>query len=175
MLEELLRQKKMLGTRSIDEELGIYHYQIGRDKGVVKDISLKKTSTPGLQEVRFEQQGFDGLEQLRVTYDAGIKCYAHPNTFPGTYIYVDPAGFSPSAKVNKGIDLTKYGVGGYYMIIRSTHNFAPGTATTDIEAKWVNSLHTGDDGLHIQNSYGGEETAKSDCTLDLRAEGVKEA
>lgn len=167
--------EKMLGTRSIDEELGIYHYQIGRDKGVVKDISLKKTSTPGLQEVRFEQQGFDGLEQLRVTYDAGIKCYAHPNTFPGTYIYVDPAGFSPSAKVNKGIDLTKYGVGGYYMIIRSTHNFAPGTATTDIEAKWVNSLHTGDDGLHIQNSYGGEETAKSDCTLDLRAEGVKEA
>jgi hypothetical protein len=166
--------EKMLGKKSLDEPMGIYHYQIGRDRGLIKDIKLKKTSTPGLQEVRFEQQGYRGLEQLRVTYDAGITCYANPNTFPGTYIYIDPAGFSPSAK-NSGIDLTKYGIGGYYMVIRSTHNFAPGDASTEIEAKWVNSIHGPQDESYASlNGHGSEEEDRSACTLELRAEGVSE-
>ena len=167
--------EKMLGKKSIDERMGIYHYQIGRDRGLVKDIKLKKTSTPGLQEVRFEQQGYAGLEQLRVTYDADITCYANPNTFPGTYIYIDPAGFSPSAK-NSGLDLTKYGIGGYYMVIRSTHNFAPGDASTEIEAKWVNSIHGPQDESYVsKNGHGTEEEDRSECTLAMRREGVKEA
>ena len=167
--------EKMLGKKSEDEPMGIYHYQIARDRGLVKDIKLKKTSTPGLQEVRFEQQGYAGLEQLRVTYDANITCYANPNTFPGTYIYVDPAGFSPSAKAKMGIDLTKYGIGGYYMIIRTTHNFAPGDASTEIEAKWVNAIHNddGDTYIAIDSLPGVQEDEPSECTLELRAEGLE--
>ena len=67
-----------------------------------------------MKEVRFEQQGYDGLQQLREQYDVDIKTYANVNTFPGTYIFVDPKSFSPSSTV----DLTSLGVGGYHMIIR---------------------------------------------------------
>ena len=128
----------MTGTKQNDLQGGIFHYLLGRNKGIVKNIKLRKTQTPGLQEVRFEQEGYEGLEQLRVVYDVEIDCFANVNAFPGTYIYIPPRGFDPSV----GIDMTKYGVGGYYMIYRSSHNFSAGNANTTIQAKWVAQLET---------------------------------
>ena len=129
---------KMTGNKDTDGDGGVFHYLLGRNKGIVKHIKLQKTQTPGLQEVRFEQEGYDGLEQLRVVYDAEIECYANVNAFPGTYIYIPPEGFDTATNM----DMTKYGVGGYYMVYRSTHNFAAGDASTKIYAKWVAQLET---------------------------------
>jgi len=163
----------LVGNKAADEGIGIFHYQIGRDRGLVKDIKLSKTSTPGLQEVRFEQQGYQGLEQLRVVYDAKIESYANPNTFPGSYIFVDPFGYSPSLGNIEGTeyDLTKYGVGGYYMIIRSTHTFGAGTCKSSIEAKWVNQLYereaAGNNADVVDEIYGTEDEAGIDCTRFL--------
>ena len=132
---------RMTGNKTKDAEGGIFHYLLGRNKGIVKNIKLQKTQTPGLQEVRFEQEGYDGLEQLRVVYDVEIDTYANVNTFPGTYIYIPPEGFDPSSnyslEVPPGFKMTNYGIGGYYMIYRSEHNFAMGEASTKIYAKWV--------------------------------------
>ena len=135
-------REMMKGDRATDEENGIFHYLMGKDRGIVKNIQLSKTQTPGLQEVRFEQEGYDGLRQLRVVYDVNIDTYSNVKTFPGTYIYVEPRSFAPSTNVVPGDDmnLTEYGIGGYYMIIRSEHNFAPGDASSKIYAKWVNQL-----------------------------------
>ena len=130
------------GEESIDHPVGVHHFTLGRDRGIVKNITLKKTQTPGLQEVRFEQQGYDGLAQLRVVYDVEIECFAHVKAFPGQYIFVNPQGFAPSTSLVPCSDdnLTKYGIGGYYMIISSEHSFASGEATTKITAKWVASV-----------------------------------
>lgn len=130
--------EKMKGDRQSDERRGIFHYILGRDRGLIKNIKLTKTQTKGLAEVRFEQDGYDGLQQMRVIYDVQIDSYANVNTWPGTYLYVDPLGFLPHSKATP--DLTKIGIGGYYMIIRSEHEFGPGLANTTIHAKWVNSI-----------------------------------
>ena len=161
----------MNGDKGADEDRGIYHYQIGRHSGITKTIKLKKTVTPGLQEVRFEQEGYDGLEQLRVVYDATIESYVNPNTFPGTYIYIEPAGFSPSfgssTITSEGAyDLTDFGIGGYYMIVRSTHVFGPGEASTSIEAKWVNAIDKGR-AEELKQAAGAEDRVKSDCTHQI--------
>jgi hypothetical protein len=126
-------------TEQGDESRGIFHYMLGRDKGLIKNISLSKTQTRGLAEVRFEQDGYDGLRQLRVVYDVDIDCFANVNTYPGTYIYVDPSGFDPGYNNDK-IKLSELGIGGYYMIIRSEHEFRSGHAATKITAKWVNQV-----------------------------------
>ncbi|HAI40595.1 MAG TPA: hypothetical protein DCM40_22080, partial [Maribacter sp.] len=128
--------ERMRGNKRNDEREGIFHYQIGRDSGLVKNIKLSKTQTPGLQEVRFEQEGYDGLQQLRVVYDAEISSYANINTFPGCYIFIEPKGYAPRTS----LELTKYGIGGYYMIVKSEHLFAPGKADSIIHAKWVNQI-----------------------------------
>jgi hypothetical protein len=119
---------------------------LGRDRGIVKNIKLQKTNTPGLKEVRFEQEGYAGLEQLREVYNASIDCYLNVQTFPGTYIYIVPEGFAPDMGLEiltddneKRIDLTKFGIGGYYMITKTEHEISPGTGNTSIEATWVAS------------------------------------
>ncbi len=136
---------RMRGRREEDEKIGLFHYVLGRDKGLIKNIKLVKTQTPGLQEVRFEQEGYDGLEQLRVVYDVEIETYANVKVYPGTYIFVEPRSFSPGQLVTdlsgNPIDLTKFGLGGYYMVYKVENSFAAGKADTVLHAKWVNQLH----------------------------------
>ena len=124
-----------------DHSRGIFHYILGKNKGIIKSIELSKTNSKFLKEVRFEQEGFRGLEQLREVYDVNITTYANVKAFPGVYIYVDPHGFAPSSMVNGEIlDLTQFGIGGYCMIYRSEHTFGGGQAETKITAKWVASI-----------------------------------
>jgi hypothetical protein len=124
-----------VGNVEQDSDAGIFHYVLGRDEGIIKNISLEKTSTPGLKEVRFEQEGFDGLTQLREVYNVTVDSFLNVQTFPGTYIYVDPKGFSP----NTTEDLTRFGIGGYCMITKTTHKIGPGEASTTLNAAWVAS------------------------------------
>ena len=139
--------ERMNGNYQEDVSNGILHYMLGKDRGIIKNIQLQKTESPGLKEVRFEQEGFDGLNQLREVYDVTIDTYANVNAFPGVYIFVDPRGFVPNMSYEvkeEGFnieDLSDYGLGGYYMIIRSEHTFGPGKANTRITAKWVNEIH----------------------------------
>ena len=79
------------------------------------------------------------LEQLREVYNIKIKTYANVNTFPGTYIFLDPRGFAPDMTVldDEVTDLTRFGIGGYHMITKSTHKFGIGVAESEIIAKWV--------------------------------------
>jgi hypothetical protein len=159
----------MTGNRRQDQSRGIFHYILGRDKGIVKNIKLNKTDSPGLKEVRFEQEGYDGLYQLREIYDVNIDTFANIHTFPGTYIYVDPRGFSPSLG---GIDLDKFdltdlGIGGYYMIINSQHEFKAGTLNTSLTAKWVQSLDAAnpEDGKEAESSGGSGDSTVKKCSV----------
>lgn len=121
------------GNEAVDSANGIFHYVLGKDRGIVKNITLDKTDMKGLKELRFEKEGFDGLTQLREVYNANIECFLNVQAYPGMYIYVDPRGFSPEA----GINYSQFGIGGYYMITRAEHSIAPGVAGTKIVAKWV--------------------------------------
>ena len=155
-------QDKMSGVASSDAAAGIFHYILGKDKGIVKNIQLSKTDSPGLKEVRFEQEGYDGLQQLREVYDANITCYGAPNVVPGTYIYIEPKAFAPNAHtlgMNTG-DLTKLGIGGYYMVIRSENTYGPGECETQITAKWVAQLGCGAEGGNRDSVGRRPTTAK---------------
>jgi len=129
----------MNGNRIEDEKRGLFHFSMGRQDGLVKNISLSKTTAKYLKEVRFEQDGYDGLKQLREVYDVTIDTFPIVNAYPGVYIYVEPRGWSPSSNSK---DLTELGIGGYHMIWKSEHSFAPGKAESKIYAKWVASIGT---------------------------------
>lgn len=159
----------MTGNRRKDQSRGIFHYIMGRDQGLVKTIELNKTDSPGLKEVRFEQEGYDGLYQLREIYDVNIDTFANIHTFPGTYIYVDPRGFDPSINPlsDTDFDLTDLGIGGYYMIINSKHEFGPGTASTSITAKWVQSIDSTnpEDDSETESSTGDGDVIPKKCSV----------
>jgi len=177
--------EQMTGDPTIDINNGILHYGMGLQNGIVRDISLKKTEAPYLPEVRFEQEGYDGLQQLRVTYDADIKTFPLPNAFPGQYLYIDPTTFAPGAALwedrnaaGEVYNLTHFGIGGYFMIIRSTHRFGPGEATTTIQAKWVaehegRSQEVNAAGDAVDTEDGGSTLDRGRCheAQNLRALG----
>jgi len=135
----------MNGNIQEDVSRGIMHYMAGRDRGIIKNIKFQKTETPGLRELRYEQEGYNGLSQLREVYNVTIDTFANVTAFPGSYIFVDPKGLAPnmdysgnsSALMPTANDLTTYGLGGYYMINRSSHTFGAGKADTRIDAVWV--------------------------------------
>ena len=165
----------MKGSRSADEAKGIFHYMLGKNRGIVKKIDLSKTTSTGLREVRFEQEGYDGLEQLREVYDVNITTYANVKAWPGTYLYVDPSGWSP---MTTDLDLTQLGIGGYCMIIRSEHTFGPGQAETKITAKWVASndakltTTTTDEGKEKAAGAGAGTNSSVMCNFGKRKEGL---
>tara|TARA_Y100000034_G_C6901185_1_gene416858 strand:- start:535 stop:3786 length:3252 start_codon:yes stop_codon:yes gene_type:complete len=158
--------EQMRGSRSEDVRKGIFHYLIGRPQGIVKNISLSKTDAKYLKEVRFQQEGFDGLEQLREVYDVNVDCFANVKTFPGTYIYVDPRSFAPNTTSYDGgtMDLTRFGIGGYCMIIRSEHTFGPGQADTKITAKWVaQKYNEEEEKCKVKKKKGTGDNSKGSC------------
>ena len=174
--------EQMKGIRADDEEKGIFHYLLGRNKGLIKNIKLTKTQTKGLAEVRFEQDGYDGLQQLRVVYDVQIDTYCNVNTFPGTYLFVDPRGFAPNTPMFTGqggsiLDLTKLGVGGYYMIYRSEHNFMAGRADTTLYAKWVNAVDAAENCAQLTSDPVAPGASNASCKvfLDKRQKAAEEA
>ena len=142
-------QGLMTGDRGVDSSNGIFHYILGKNNGIVKNIKLTRTNVNGLRELRFEQEGFDGLQQLREVYDANIDTFLNSTAYPGTYIFINPRGFAPdtsdysnkTSKFNK-LELSKFGIGGYFMIIESSHTFAEGLAESKIKAKWVAGLES---------------------------------
>jgi hypothetical protein len=138
--------EKMTGDRAYDHSRGIWHYILGQNKGILKNISLQKSDSKYLPVVRYEQEGYDGLQQLLLLYDAHIKSYLDPTSFPGNYIYVEPKGFDPSLDY----DITKLGIGGYYMITRSEHTLGPGMAESNITAKWVAQIESDSSSADIQ-------------------------
>ena len=160
-------KNSMTGNYQQDLNNGIFHYVLGKDIGIVKTIRLERIQSTGLKELRFEQEGYDGLQQLREVYNVNIDSFAYPAAFPGTYIFVDPRGFSPSSdsisqtglnrngqKFNK-YDLSKYGIGGYFMIVKSEHFFGEGEFSSKIYASWVAELDS-------PSKPSGEKTSVSD-------------
>jgi len=166
----------MKGDQSQDEARGIFHYILGKNEGIVKNIQLTKTNSPGLKEVRFESEGHKGLHQLREIYDVEIDSYANVRAFPGTYIFVEPRGFAPNlAAYGKDFDLTDLGIGGYYMIIRSSHEFAAGVANTKLTAVWVHSKNSQVKNKTINSAAGKNDNVKGKCNAKRKKMGLYES
>jgi len=144
----LIPNEKLTGDYETNMSSAIYHFLGGRPDGCIKNISLQRTNAAGLPEVRFEQEGFDGLRQLIDVYDVTITTFGNFNIFPGTYIYVDPKSFDPSSNNlmfnGQPFDLSVLGIGGYCMVIEVEHSLGPGETETKLTARWVASTDTTD-------------------------------
>tara|TARA_R100000008_G_scaffold19975_3_gene10321 strand:+ start:4016 stop:7147 length:3132 start_codon:yes stop_codon:yes gene_type:complete len=132
----------LTGIYEDDLSMGVHHYTIGSDRGIVKTIQLDRDTRVSAKEARFEQEGYDGLQQLREIYHANVECYANPHIYPGEYIFIDPKGWVPyldpeiSERLNVS-NLTDFGIGGYYMVVNAEHSYGIANATTKFRAVWV--------------------------------------
>ena len=85
------------GNIRADARDGVYHYSIGNNKGIAKNIRFSKAEAPGVREARLEQVGAlrNSRAQLMDKYDVELETFGTVAILPGTQIYIDPFGLSP--------------------------------------------------------------------------------
>jgi len=147
------------GDLEKDALVGIQHFQIGVDRGSVKNISFSKTDAPGLREANFFRGGYDGMKQFKNVYSVSLSMFGDSKLFPGQMVYVNPAGLgyelgSPSDKKSMAALL---GIGGYYMIIKVDNSIRQGDFDSTVDAKWVLSgIGTADTSDTVEPDSDGE-------------------
>ena len=130
------------GDYNEDFKRGIYHLFVGRDAGLVKQVTFNKNSIPGFPEAMYAANERNINQFFRV-YDASIELYGNTMFFPGSTVYINPSFMSnlsgPSAPNSI---FRRFGLGGYYRVNKVVLRLTPAEFTTKIDCNYIGS---GDD------------------------------
>lgn len=136
------------GQYSNDTNAGVYHIEIGSNRGFVKNVNFSKTDQQYLREARFMRRGIDGLMQLGSVYNVDIEMYGNSIFYPGMDIWLNPFGFGGEAlgKPQTGTQNSGkrslaniLGIGGYHTITNVSLNLTPSSFSTNIKAMYYYS------------------------------------
>jgi hypothetical protein len=121
------------GNKREDEKDGVYHYSLGRDRGVVNNISFSKVNMPARRTYLMKKE-VGPTDYLIERYNADIEMVGNPFVSVGQLIHINPSIASLGDSRNKNSYGTRLGLTGYYFITRLSH-----TITAD--NKFVTKLH----------------------------------
>ena len=131
------------GNHELDSQRGVYHVDIGLDKGITKSINFAKTDMQFIREARFLNQGIDGLMQLSAVYRVAIKMVGNTIFYPGMELFLNPYGIGgpgfdptigPRSKSGRSI-ANKLGIGGYHTVIGVKSSIGVSGFETTIDAQ----------------------------------------
>jgi hypothetical protein len=152
--------------KSIDKlaNVGVGVYQLGKDRGILKEINFSRVDTEYMQEsfMMGINGSQDGLAHLTQVFDATLTMYANLNVQIGTYIYIDPDSITPYLSAETKSRMTKLtrdmlGVGGFFLIKGINHSFTQGGFETTLNTQWQPQANMFKDDLFEAAEYG--ETA----------------
>lgn len=136
--------KSHKGTGNYNEDIGsgVFHMEIGSNRGMVKNISFSKTDLQFVREARFMRNGIDGLQQLSSVYSVSIDMFGNTLFYPGMDLWLNPYGFGGTAlgnprdgKDGKRSLANTLGLGGYHTITGVSTNLTPQAFSTSIKAQ----------------------------------------
>jgi len=104
-------RKRLSGDYKKDRKLGIPHFGIGQDAGIVKKIKFQRIDTKYLTEARVVDDKQAGMGQLFEKYNATIDLYGCPLFRNGQFVYIDPTTVGVDRETAQIL-----GLGGYYII-----------------------------------------------------------
>ena len=162
------------GKKSSDEDIGIYHYQIGKPHGLLKKLKFAKTDMQYIREARFMRSGFDGLLQLAAVYKVTLEMVGNTLYYPGMEVFVNPLGFMGASNSNYnptkiGTVANKLGFGGYHLVTSVRSTIAPGKFTTQVEAMFNYS----GDGDPASTVVGSRDSTKKKKAITDKTESFK--
>lgn len=113
---------KRNGDAKEDEADGIYHYAIGRNKGIVKSIHFNKVDFPKYRDMRMTHANINNPGNiLRIHYNLSIKTIGNPLFMNGGTFYFDGSYLGLM-----GAEITdRIGLGGYYIVTGIEINGSP--------------------------------------------------
>jgi len=131
---KFLRERS--GNPTEDLQDGIYHFNIGSDRGLVNTLSFQQELSPALKNLRFAESiddGPDSLEQLRIPYNTTVELIGTSLFIPGMYFYANPSlsglgDFEDSTSIAYNLNL-----GGYHFIHTVSSKITKGEFKTTLK------------------------------------------
>ena len=139
-----------------DNKNGIYYFSTGRKNNVVRTVKFKKQDVPHLTEANLELSGIkNGI--LRGFYDATITLEGAPIFKPGMIIYIDGAAMAAGDVTTLGAISRRLGFGGYYNVLKVSHEINQGNFETNLECTWLSFGTKESTPIHFYDSEQGLE------------------
>jgi hypothetical protein len=141
------RSHEGIGDYALDIGSGVFHIEIGSNRGLVKTVQFTKTDLQYVREARFMRNGVDGLLQLSSVYAANIEMFGNTLFYPGMDLWINPYGFGGTALGHPSVGLkagkrslaNTLGIGGYHTITGVSTTLTPTSFSTSIKAQYYYS------------------------------------
>jgi len=120
---------------AVDINDGIYHFNIGSDMGLLKNMDFSKVNIPFLAELRSaqsEEAGIDQLQQLKLPYDTNVNLVGTSLFTPGMFYYVNPSLAGLGSVKDASSLAYQMNLGGYHLIGQVETNISAGRFETKI-------------------------------------------
>lgn len=121
------------GDKKIDDTNGIYHLNLGKDRGLLKGISFSQVN----QKYRKEALMLESVslyDELKMPYNAQISMIGNNMFLPGSTIYINPSSVGFGDPRNKRSSAARLGLGGYYIITGVDTTYSNGVLSTELSA-----------------------------------------
>lgn len=117
------------GNFESDVKRGIFHFHMGRDRGLLKRVTFSKYDIPYLKAHRMTMDDAGPLDRAREPYKADMDMIGNNLLYPGTIFYVTPSVPGGEAEAIAA----RLGIGGYYMAHVVEHSITPASYTTRVK------------------------------------------
>tara|TARA_Y100001938_G_scaffold133818_1_gene193583 strand:- start:3033 stop:5699 length:2667 start_codon:yes stop_codon:yes gene_type:complete len=132
------------GNIDEDSKDGIYHFILGKDRGLIKEINFSRFDVPFAQEQLMTNQV--GLyDELRMPYSANINMIGNNLFIPGSQIFINPNNIGLGSATDLNSPAFRIGLGGYYTVLEVSTNFDGSTLSTTLNCSF---------GAHAKESEG---------------------
>jgi hypothetical protein len=133
------------GELDKDSREGIYHFLLGKNRGLIKEISFSRFDVPFAQEQLMTNQV--GLyDELKMPYNANITMVGNNLFTPGSQIFINPNNIGFGSPTDLNSPAFRIGLGGYYTVLTVSTSFTgEGSLTTTLECSF---------GSHASESEG---------------------
>lgn len=150
-----------------DIKEGIYHFSLGNDKGLVREMDFQRNDQPYMRESRIEEAGQGQFSRLREHYQCDLRLHGNALFQPGMFVFLNPSvvGFGTPAVRGRDDSGDKIkqplgqiiGLLGYYHVQKVENVIAPGNYETTLKLEW--QAHGDGSGMG-EMSGKGRETIK---------------
>ena len=123
-----------------DMKDGIYHFNIGSDRGLLKEMLFAKQDIPGLAELRSLQSiqgGGDQLSQLAFPFDCTLKLVGNTLFIPGMIFYANPSFLGLGRPEDTNSIAHQLNLGGYFLVLETKLRISPGVFETEVIGKTI--------------------------------------
>jgi hypothetical protein len=124
-----------------DADLGVYHFTVGEDYGLLKSANFSRIDTPYLKEAKAVGRKTFYLGQFRDRYNVDITMVGNNIYYPGMMLYIQPSAEAVqtvnSDKPEENPSFAQItGIGGYYFVEKVDSTISEDGYETKLSCIW---------------------------------------